>query len=146
MLIGSPKSPPPYSSDSSCASALRAITRQEHISLVLDAFLTSVGLPSNACSTLSASLALVSKYGRFPLDWQNVMARFDDIILLFSSTSILLPITTCDVRQHSTPGPAYSGYTHKWKALRVSGASLDKELVSPAVEGFETLGVVDVVY
>lgn len=73
------------------------------------------------------------------------MARFDDIILLFSSTSILLPITTCR-RQHSTTDPAYSGYTHKWKALRVSGASLDQELVSPAVEGFETFGVVDVVY
>lgn len=50
--------------------------------------------PSNACSTLTASLALVSKYGMLPLDWQKVMARFDEIILLFSSTSILFPMTT----------------------------------------------------
>ena len=51
-------------------------------------------LPSKACSTLTASLALVSKYGIPPFDWQKVMALFDDIILLFSSTSILLPSTT----------------------------------------------------
>lgn len=54
----------------------------------------SVGQPSKACSTLIASLALVSKYGMPPFDWQKVMALFDDIILLFSSTSILLPNTT----------------------------------------------------
>lgn len=37
-------------------------------------------LPSNACSTLMASLALVSKYGIPPFDWQKVMARFDEIL------------------------------------------------------------------
>ena len=36
-------------------------------------------IPSNACSTLIASFALVSKYGIPPLDWQNVMARFVEI-------------------------------------------------------------------
>ena len=36
--------------------------------------------------------------------------------------------------------------TYEWKALWVHGASLDKELVSPAVEGVETLGIVHVVY
>jgi hypothetical protein len=30
-----------------------------------------------------------------PFDWQKVIARFDEIIRLFSSTSILLPKTTC---------------------------------------------------
>lgn len=39
-------------------------------------------LPSNACSTFMASFALVSKYGMFPLDWQNVIARFEDICRL----------------------------------------------------------------
>jgi hypothetical protein len=29
-----------------------------------------------ACSTLMASLAEVSKYGMFPLDWHQVIARF----------------------------------------------------------------------
>lgn len=38
-----------------------------------------IGVPSNACSTLIASFALVSKYGIAPLDWQKVMARFEDI-------------------------------------------------------------------
>jgi hypothetical protein len=59
-----------------------------------------------------ASFALVSKYGIPPFDWQKVMARLDEIyrpcqqpcysvnastltILLLSSTSILLPMTTC---------------------------------------------------
>ena len=35
--------------------------------------------PSNACSTLIASFALVSKYGIWPFDWQKVIALFDDI-------------------------------------------------------------------
>jgi hypothetical protein len=35
--------------------------------------------PSKACSTLMASFALVSKYGIPPFDWQNVMARFEEI-------------------------------------------------------------------
>ena len=36
-------------------------------------------IPSNACSTLMASFALVSKYGMPPFDWQKVMARFEEI-------------------------------------------------------------------
>lgn len=32
----------------------------------------------NACSTLIASLADVSKYGMLPLDWHQVIARFCD--------------------------------------------------------------------
>jgi hypothetical protein len=36
-------------------------------------------IPSNACSTFMASLALVSKYGIPPLDWQNAWARFEGI-------------------------------------------------------------------
>lgn len=51
--------------------------------------------PSKACSTLMASLALVSKYGTPPFDWQNVIARFVEITRLLSSTSILFPRTTC---------------------------------------------------
>jgi hypothetical protein len=39
----------------------------------------SMYLPSNACSTLIASFALVSKYGIPPLDWQKVMARLEEI-------------------------------------------------------------------
>lgn len=36
--------------------------------------------------------------------------------------------------------------TYEWEALRVHGASLDQELVPPAVECIKTLGVVDVVH
>lgn len=36
--------------------------------------------------------------------------------------------------------------TYEWKALWVHGASLDKKLIPPAVEGVETLGIVHVVY
>ena len=54
-----------------------------------------ISIPSNACSTFTASFALVSKYGIPPFDWQNVIARFEDIMRLLSSTSILLPRTTC---------------------------------------------------
>jgi hypothetical protein len=35
--------------------------------------------------------------------------------------------------------------THEWEALGIHRAGLDQEFVSPAVEGVETLGVVDVV-
>jgi hypothetical protein len=41
-------------------------------------------LPSNACSTLIASFALVSKYGIPPFDWQKVMARLEEILNLIS--------------------------------------------------------------
>ncbi len=94
MSIGSEKSPL-YSSDSSCASAFLAITVKSvslhHNTIVVQ---DNAGTPSKACSTFTASLALVSKYGIPPFDWQNVIAFFEEIILLFSSTSILLPSTT----------------------------------------------------
>ena len=38
--------------------------------------------PSNACSTLMASLALVSKYGMSPLEWQKVAALLLEIYRL----------------------------------------------------------------
>lgn len=37
---------------------------------------------SKACSTFMASFALVSKYGIPPFDWQNAMARFEEIWVL----------------------------------------------------------------
>lgn len=80
MLIGSEKSPL-NSSDSSCARAFLAMTGRLIVSIWVS---TSRNLlvywPSNACSTLIASFALVSKYGICPLDWQKVMALFDDIL------------------------------------------------------------------
>jgi hypothetical protein len=82
-----------------------------------------------------------------PLDWQNVMARFPEIMRLFSSTSILLPITTCGYPLVLGFHYAYrdSRATHKWEVFRIARASLDQELVPPAVECLETLGVVHVV-
>lgn len=35
--------------------------------------------------------------------------------------------------------------TYEWEAFGVPGARLDQELIPPAVQGFETLGVVHVV-
>lgn len=35
--------------------------------------------------------------------------------------------------------------THEWKAIRVSWRGLNQELIPPAIECVETLGVVDVV-
>lgn len=109
-------------------------------------------LPSNACSTLTASLALVSKYGMLPLDWQKVMARFDEIIRLFSSTSILLPMTTytgrisigCHWSDDSSLAQVRALrntqiWTHKGKAFGVTRARLNQKLISPAVERLETL-------
>jgi hypothetical protein len=39
----------------------------------------------------------------------------------------------------------HAGGAYKREALRIHGAGLDQELVSPAVEGVETLGVVYIV-
>lgn len=36
--------------------------------------------------------------------------------------------------------------TYEWETLWVHGAGLDKKLVSPAIEGVETLGIVHVVH
>lgn len=102
-----------------------------------------IDLPSKACSTLTASLALVSKYGIPPFDWQKVMALFEDIIRLFSSTSILLPNTTCTRDEQLGQAPTSS--THKREVLWISRTGLDQEFIPPAVEGVEALGVVDIV-
>jgi hypothetical protein len=61
---------------------------------------------------------------------------------LLSSTSILLPITTCikSVNAHDEGQRAY-----KWKVLRIHGTGLDEKLVSPAVKSLETLGIVHIV-
>ena len=117
-------------------------------------------IPSNACSTLTASLALVSKYGIPPFELQNVCARFEDTcsrcqrgcelrecwiltIRLLSSTSILLPSTTCIVLDwlfYVIKLPqAYKG-----KVLRVHRTRLYQELVSPAIQCIETLAVRDI--
>lgn len=144
MSIGSEKSPL-NSSDSSCANAFLAITvprcgqpdvpqrrfRKGHI-------------PSKACSTFTASLALVSKYGIPPFDWQKVIARFEEIMRLFSSTSILFPSTT--LNDISPRLLLRSNSTHKRKVLRVSRASLYQELVSPAIQGIEALRIIDIVH
>jgi hypothetical protein len=90
-----------------------------------------------------ASLALVSKYGIPPLDWQNAWARFEGITRLPSSTSILFPITTY---AHQTLHLLQAGGTHEWEILWVCGARLDQKLVPPAVQRLEALGVVDVVH
>lgn len=49
----------------------------------------------------------------------------------------------------STSAPVVSSIclsTYEWEALRIHRARLYQELVSPAVQCIETLGVVDVVY
>jgi hypothetical protein len=95
-----------------------------------------------------ASLALVSKYGIFPLDWQYVDARFDEIIRLLSSTSILLPSTTYGEYKQTAIQKFNGGETetHKRKALWVARVGLDKELIAPAIQRFEALGVVHIVH
>lgn len=62
---------------------------------------------------------------------------------LFSSTSILLPKTTCEVsvgQESKNLCEAYEG-----KALWIARGGLDEELVAPAIEGVKTLGVVNVI-
>lgn len=71
------------------------------------------------------------------------MARFEEIIRLFSSTSTLLPITTWKLSVAAEDQALRT--TYKRETLWISRASLDKEFISPAVEGLETLGVVHVV-
>lgn len=69
--------------------------------------------------------------------------------LLLSSTSILLPMTTC---RHSMLASSLQRThtiscrsTYKGKVGRIAGRGLDQKLVAPAVQSFEALGVVDVV-
>jgi hypothetical protein len=37
------------------------------------------------------------------------------------------------------------GKTHKWEALRVTGARLDEEFIPPTVQSFEALWIVNIV-
>lgn len=143
MSIGSEKSPL-NSSDSSCANAFLAMTvpRCHHYNVSQRSLVEDT--PSKACSTFTASLALVSKYGIPPFDWQKVIARFEEIIRLFSSTSILFPRTTLNCI--SPRLLLRSSSTHKRKVFRISRASLYQELVSPAIQGIETLRIIDIVY
>lgn len=78
MLIGSWKSPL-NSSDSSCARAFLAMTVSCQQNIASAGELGYLNLPSNACSTLMASLALVSKYGISPLELQKVAALLFEI-------------------------------------------------------------------
>jgi hypothetical protein len=57
----------------------------------------------------------------------------------------LLPSTTCLLLVFSSIDSLYTGMAYEGEALGVHGAGLNQELVSPAVEGVETLGVVDIV-
>ncbi len=123
MSIGSEKSPL-YSSDSSCANAFLAITvgdSSKHYSPI--SVMNGISIPSKACSTFTASFALVSKYGIPPFDWQNVIALLEETILLFSSTSILLPSTTLKVLLALLVA-LHEGCPHKREILRISRARL----------------------
>lgn len=53
-------------------------------------------------------------------------------------------ILACDARVHEIR-KEFENATYEWEALWIPWAGLDQELVSPAVEGFETLGVIHVV-
>jgi len=64
--------------------------------------------------------------------------------LLFSSTSILLPSTTCS-RVLAPRSPKSNVSTYERKVVRISGRSLDQEFISPAIERIETLRVIDIV-
>jgi hypothetical protein len=64
---------------------------------------------------------------------------------LLSSTSILLPITTCLPSARARGFVRFLGRSYEWKRLGVHGASLYQKLVSPTIQRFETLGVVDIV-
>jgi hypothetical protein len=82
-----------------------------------------------------------------PLDWQKVMARFDEICgtiskcVAMSQTSQLtmrlllhIDLVADDNLWLSVPWPSYYHRdTYKGKALRVHGAGLNQELVAPAV-------------
>lgn len=76
--------------------------------------------------------------------WRSGRSRFKHTMRLFSSTSILLPKTTCDV---SVVGQESRNLceAHEWKALWIARGGLDEELVAPAIEGVKTLGVVNVI-
>lgn len=66
---------------------------------------------------------------------------------LLSSTSILFPRTTCDIVSMCAQITGYHSHcTYKGEVGGIPRRSLDQELVSPAVQRLETLGVVDIVY
>lgn len=64
---------------------------------------------------------------------------------LLSSTSILLPKTTCSESARPSIPPRRRS-THKGKVERIPRRSLDQKLVPPAIQGLKALGVVDIVY
>lgn len=66
---------------------------------------------------------------------------------LLSSTSILFPRTTCSIISHRVQiKSSRSRHTYKGKVGGIPRRGLDQELVSPAVQRLEALGVVDVVH
>ena len=73
------------------------------------------------------------------------MALFEDIILLFSSTSILLPSTTCD-NVSDNLGCFCGQAAYERKILRIPRACLYQEFVPPAIQGVEAFRVVDIIY
>ena len=82
-----------------------------------------------------ASLALVSKYGMPPLDWQNVMARLE---LTWVDQYWTLRVFR-DPTHHSLVLLDIDLVTEddKWETLWVHWARLNQELVAPAVQGVE---------
>ena len=101
-------------------------------------------VPSKACSTPTASFALVSKYGIPPLDLQNAVARLGVTILLVSPTSILLPRTTFVIREQGPSIPSQE-HTYKREIVGISRAGLNKEFVPPAIQSIKALRIVHVV-
>src|SRR3954451_20117216 len=96
-----------------------------------------------------ASLALVSKYGIPPLDWQNAWARFEKIWRVSSrlvngrsayhSLSLFhIDLVPDDDLSRSAAASTLRG-THEWEVLRVHGARLYQKLVPPAVQRLEAL-------
>jgi hypothetical protein len=62
----------------------------------------------NACSTLMASFAEVSKYGMFPFDWHHVIARFcvtcgdgNDQCKVYTTTDSVRSLVSCSPRHQS---------------------------------------------
>lgn len=80
----------------------------------------------------------------------SVELRTSDVMFnittrLLSSTSILLPITTC-ILLALVPLPNLQSVPYKRESLRIHWASLDQKLIPPAVQRLKTLRVIHVVY
>lgn len=121
-------------------------------------------IPSKACSTFIASLALVSKYGMPPLDWQKAMARFPVICSTISTPYSRSPAKSsayhslrllhihlvaehhlCLVSFHSLITHATTK-TYERESLRIHRARLYQEFVPPTIQRLETLRVIDIVH